>query len=641
MSERFLSELGWLERPPRDWKEQLRALADAPVRGARLRQLASYALDINQLSRLARAIRAPASEDLAPLTKLRLGLLSNATTDLIAPALVASAARHGIALELIETPYDQAVQSALDPASSLHRARPDVVLLAIDERGLGLRALAGSASDADAAVRKSVEQIGAMRSAIRDGCGALCIVQTLARRPEGLFGSLDLRIAGTRRTLVDVFNRALVESLAPSDDLLLDVAGLAECVGLAEWHDPVQWNLAKLPFSQARVPLYADHVARLLAAQRGKSRRCLVLDLDHTLWGGVVADDGVENLVLGPGDPVGEAFVELQRAVLELRERGVVLAVCSKNLDATARLPFQQHPEMLLRESHIAVFQANFEDKASNLKAIAQTLALGTDALVLLDDNPAERAQVRAALPEVAVPELPEDPAYYARALWAAGYFEAQTFSDEDRQRAQMYQANAERVIVRERIANLGAYLESLAMVIRFAPFDAVGRERIAQLVQKSNQFNLTTRRYSSAEIRAAEEDPSCFTLQVRLADRFGDNGMISVILCRAQDGPAWDIDTWLMSCRVLGRRVEEAVLAEIARHARARGVKRLVGRYLATGRNELVRDHYAKLGFVPLDGETSAGSQETGWLLELDAYAAPELPMQIERAGFAPSRIG
>jgi FkbH-like protein len=635
VSERWLSELGWLPRPPADWKEQLRALTPGSAgQGARLRALAGFALDINQLSRLARAIRAcrESAEDLAPLQPLRLALLSNATTDLIAPALMASAARYGLVLELIEPPYDQAVQAALDPDSPLHRSRPDAVLIAIDERGLALRAAPGSASDASAALAKSLEQIAMMRAAIAAGCGAPCVVQTLARLPEGLFGNLDFRTAGTRRTLVESFNRELAASLAGSGDLLLDVAHLAESVGLVEWHDPVQWNLARLPFSQSRVPLYAEHVARLLAAWRGKSRRVLVLDLDNTLWGGVVADDGLEGLVLGQGDPSGEAFLQIQRTALELRERGVVLAVCSKNTDANAALPFRSHPEMLLREQHVAVFQANFDDKASNLRAIADTLSLGTDALVFLDDNPAERAQVRAALPEVAVPELPDDPAYYARALWAAGYFEAIAFSDEDRQRASMYQANAQRVQVRERVADLGAYLESLEMVISFAPFDAVGRERIAQLIAKSNQFNLTTRRYSSAQVQGFEEDPACFTLQVRLADRFGDNGMISVVLCRAL-GEHWEIDTWLMSCRVLGRRVEEAVLAELVRHARVAGARRLIGRYLPTGRNELVREHYARLGFAPL-AEAGDG-MGTAWTLELAEHREPVLPMQVRRSGF------
>jgi FkbH-like protein len=635
VSERLLTELAWLPRPPADWRLRVEGLggtaggSSAPI-GTQLRALAAHALDINQLARLSRRIAAlrARGESLAPLESFKLALLSNATTQLIAPALIASAARHGIALDVVEAPYDQTLQSALDPGSPIQQARPDAVLLAVDERALPLQAALGSAQDEEAAVAKSIAQIHSIRTALRSGCGALCIVQTLARRPEGLFGSLDFRLAGTRRARVERFNRALAESLAATEDLLFDVAGLAEAVGLAEWHDPVQWHLAKLPFSQPRVPLYADHVARLLAALRGKSRRCLVLDLDNTIWGGVVADDGLENLVLGPGDPAGEAFLEVQRTALELRARGVVLAVCSKNSDAIAALPFRAHPEMLLRERDVAVFQANFEDKASNLKAIADALGLGVDALVLLDDHPAERAQVRAALPEVAVPELGDDPAYFPRTLWAAGYFEAAAFSEEDRQRADMYRDNAQRVAVRERIADLDVYLESLNMVVQFAPFDAIGRARIAQLVNKSNQFNLTTRRYTSAEIQQLEERADYWTLQVRLADQFGDSGMISVVICKKAP-EVWEFDTWLMSCRVLGRRVEEAVLAEVAAGARAAGARRLLGRYVPTPRNELVREHYRKLGFVQA-AEAADGS--TVWTLELASYRAPGLPLEVRR---------
>ena len=221
--------------------------------------------------------------------------------------------------------------------------------------------------------------------------------------------------------------------MAPGD-LLLDIAALAETVGLADWHSPPQWNMAKLPFADAFVPLYADHVARLVAALRGKSRKCLVLDLDNTVWGGVIGDDGLEGIRIAQGDPVGEAFLSLQQMALALRQRGIVLAVASKNNDETARLPFRQHPEMLLREDHIAVFQANWTDKPSNLKAIAEALSFGLDALVFVDDNPMERDLVRRTLPQVAVPELPDDPALYARTLAAAGYFEALGFSDEDRQ---------------------------------------------------------------------------------------------------------------------------------------------------------------------------------------------------------------
>src|SRR5258705_2746178 len=407
-----------------------------------------------------------------------------------------------------------------------------------------------------------------IRAGIRRNGRAICILQTLPRPAECNFGNLDVAVPGTQRALIDAVNRGIADSIAGTEDLLLDVAGLAETVGLDSWHDATLWNMAKLPFANEFVPLYAEHVCRLIAAQRGKSRRCLILDLDNTLWNGVIGDDGLEGIVIGQGDPTGEAHLAVQQAALAVRARGIVLAVSSKNNDETARLPFRDHPEMALRENHIAVFQANWNDKATNIKAIAEALSLGLESMVFLDDNPVERGLVREILPAVAVPELPDDPALYARTLLAAGYFESVSFSDEDRKRAEMYQDNARRVALQSQAGGVEGYLAALAMVITFQPFDPVGRARIAQLINKSNQFNLTTRRYSEAEVAAAERDPDCFTLQVRLADSFGDNGMISVLICRgrAQD---WDIDTWLMSCRVLGRRVEEAVLQEILREKR------------------------------------------------------------------------
>ena len=297
-----------------------------------------------------------------------------------------------------------------------------------------------------------------------------------------------------------------------------------------------------------------------------------------------------------------------------LRERGIVLAVSSKNHDETARLPFRSHPEMLLRENHFAVFQANWNDKATNITAIANELALGLDAMVFLDDNPAERGLVRRLLPDVAVPELPADPALYARTLLAAGYFEAVTFSAEDRTRAGFYQDNAQRAALHQQAGDVDAYLESLDMTITFLPFDETNRARITQLINKSNQFNLTTRRYTEAEVSAAERDPACYTLQVRLADTFGDNGMISVVICRPAAPATWEVDTWLMSCRVLGRKVEQAVLAELVAAARRSGIARLVGTYRPTPRNQLVEHHYAKLGFTRQD---DAPDGTTTWTLD------------------------
>jgi FkbH-like protein len=287
---------------------------------------------------------------------------------------------------------------------------------------------------------------------------------------------------------------------------------------------------------------------------------------------------------------------------------------------------------MLLRENHIAVFQANWNDKASNIRAIADEMALGLESLVFLDDNPAERGLVRQFLPEVAVPELPEDPALYARTLAMAGYFEAVAFSDEDRKRADFYQDNAQRVALKSKAGNVDEYLASLDMRITFQPFDAYGRMRITQLIAKSNQFNLTTRRYGEAEVEDLEGDARAFTLQIRLKDVFGDNGMISVVICRPRSPSVWEIDTWLMSCRVLGRGVETMALREILAEARARGVAEVVGVYRPTERNIIVKDHYAKLGFRDL-GATAEGHE---WAISTDIEVqAP--PMVVERLGFAP----
>jgi FkbH-like protein len=422
----------------------------------------------------------------------------------------------------------------------------------------------------------------------------------------------------------------LVEEVRDTEDVIFDVASLAKTIGLANWYSPTQWNIAKLAFDAQLLPLYADHVCRIIGALRGKSRKCLVLDLDNTVWGGVIGDDGLEGIVIGQGDATGEAYLDVQRTALALRERGVVLAVSSKNNDDVARSAFLSHPEMLLRENHIAVFQANWNDKATNIAAIAKELSLGIDAMVFLDDNPVERGLVREMLPEVAVPELPENPALYARTLAAAGYFEAVAFSDEDRKRAEFYQGNARRVALQKNVGDIESYLISLNMEIGFRPFDATGRSRIAQLINKSNQFNLTTRRYTEADVAACETDASCFTLQIRLVDAFGDNGMISVIICRTQ-ADAWEIDTWLMSCRVLGRRVETMVLREIVQHARARGIERLIGVYRPTEKNAMVRDHYAKLGFSLIEEDASGLAR---WELNT-AVEIPAVPMKVDRAGF------
>jgi FkbH-like protein len=629
--------MAWLPKPPADFRRKCRALTEDPQdAGNALALLASFALDESQLVQLAGAITRlrELAVPLDPLTRFTLGIVGNGNLDPLLPALVASAARHGIALDCVKADFGQTMQEALNPESRINVARPDAVLLALDARGLPLGAGAGAydRDSAAASIGGAVAYVRELRRAFRERVGAICIVQTLAPLPETVFGEFDVTVPGTMRSLCAGFNAALIEDLRNTGDLVLDIAALASSVGLGTWHSPTQWNIGKFCFDAAVLPLYADHVCRIIGALRGKSKKCLVLDLDNTLWGGVIGDDGLDGIVLGQGSGAGESFLEVQRTALALRERGVILAVSSKNNDESARAAFRDHPEMLLREHHIAVFQANWNDKATNIASIARELALGVDAMVFLDDNPVERGLVRQMLPQVAVPELPENAALFARTLAAAGYFETIAFSEDDRKRAGYYEDNSRRAALAQQAGDVDAYLASLRMQIYFKPFDSAGRSRISQLINKSNQFNLTTRRYTEAEVAAFEHDPHVLTLQVRLVDAFGDNGMIGVVVCKPSEPGDWEIDTWLMSCRVLGRGVERMVLREILHHARLRRISRLVGVYLPTAKNAMVCDHYKRFGFELL---TADASGKTTWGLETSTEIEAA-QMTVDRGTFA-----
>jgi HAD superfamily phosphatase (TIGR01681 family) len=403
-------DLPWLAPAPGDIQGRIRKLADNPTPGAEIQFLACHRLEPLAAAHLGKQIAKARRENrsLAPLPAFKLGVLSNATFDLLAEQIPAAAARHGVAVELILADYGQVVQAALDPASTLAQSKPDAVLVAVDHHGLNLD---HDLHDPAARLAAALGQLQAVIDGVKQNCGAPVILQTLAPPPQNLFGSFDRAQSGSLRALIDACNAALATLAKETGSYVLDVGALAERIGTDSWFDPVQHFAYKLPFAAECAPAYADMLGRLLGAIRGKARKCLVLDLDNTVWGGVIGDDGLEGLILGQGSALGEAHLSIQHYAQTLRARGIILAVSSKNDDAVARGPFRDHPDMLLAESDIAVFQANWLDKPSNLEAIATALNIGLDALVLLDDNPAERAQVRAALPMVAVPELPSDPA--------------------------------------------------------------------------------------------------------------------------------------------------------------------------------------------------------------------------------------
>ena len=594
-----------------------------------LRALARVRLDFLQVGQVDRALGRMLKEDegaRASLPRVRLGVLGTSTVGHLLPGIRVAALARGLLVEVYEGGYGMVQAELMDAGSGLRAFRPEVVLLLFDAH-----AVAGMGVDGT---------LGMMRDcwSAAQGMGCAVVQQTVLPVFAPVLGNNEQQMPGSRANVVERVNAELRASdgADAAGVVLLGVDVFCRAEGLRAWHEAALWHRSKHEVHPRAGLVYGDQVARLLGAMRGMSSKCLVLDLDNTLWGGVIGDDGVEGIVLGQGDAVGEAYVEFQRYCAALAGRGVVLAVCSKNDEGNARLPFQRHPEMVLREGDVAAFAANWEDKATNLRELARTLNLGLEAMVFADDNPAERALIRRELPEVQVPELPEDPALRVEVLAGAGYFEATRVTEDDRARCGQYRANAERAKARDvvtgGVTDLESYLRSLAMEITAGPFDEAGVGRVTQLINKTNQFNLTTRRMTEAEVRGVMGDGDVVTMQVRLRDRFGDNGMIAVVMARAGAGGEAEIGTWLMSCRVLGRRVEEACLNVLVEAAGRRGWGRLVGVYQPTAKNGMVREMYERLGFVRVGSADAEGVER--FVLEVRGYVPAVVPIAVVGAG-------
>lgn len=628
----MLTDLGWLPRPGEPEREQFNQLLTTPA-GEDIgtwRWLLANGWSESELrragQRIRRSLAASRGTPATGIVPLRLLVIASHTFAHMTDAVIASALRHGVALDVTISEYVSPEGWLADDSNRADEY--DVVLLAGDAAAWRLPQII----DADEAETLDQVSIGIERvlNGLSERGARSVILQTVSDDLSELGVNLDTAIPGSRFRMLRGLNDRLSLAAARRGDLVLDVARLASMVGLEAWWPGRFWFSAKLPFAQRCIPLYGDNIGRILAAKLGKSRRVFVLDLDNTLWGGVIGDDGLEGIILGQGSAAGEAHLAIQRIARAYAGRGVILCVASKNTHEIAMEVFHRHPDMVLREDDIVAAQINWNDKASNIRALAQTLNLGLEAFVFLDDNPVERKQVRDELPEVAIPELPADPADWPVVLQGAGYFEQISFTEEDRKRGQFYKSIAERNQVAAETGDTDAFLRSLNTELMITPFDAVGRKRIAQLISKSNQFNLTTRRYSEQEVEALERDADAVTMQMRLSDIFGDAGMISVVIGRKHED-ALDIVVWLMSCRVLGRRVQEAALKALVDRARELGVSRLRGDYLPTPRNGIVAEHYENLGFRRVSDLPEGGSR---WELLLDSYSHPDLPMKIATAG-------
>jgi FkbH-like protein len=544
---------------------------------------------------------------------VRLAILGGPTTIQLRQLIELFLAGEGLAAEVYEAEYGLFRQEILTPGSGLDNFGPEVVFVATGARDV--TRLPPIDADPDT-VRQMAETELAdwmqLWETAQSRWNATLIQNNFDPPPERILGHYALRHPAARENYLARLNLMLAES-APSYVVLHDLNGLAAEAGAASWYDPRFYHEFKMPCGAECLPGYAYSVVSLLRSMLGRSKKVLALDLDNTLWGGVVGDLGPGGIKFGQGSGEGEAFLAFQKYAKELSQRGIVLAVCSKNDPEKAREPFEKRADMVLRLSDISAFVANWNNKADNLRAIADRLELGLDSMVFVDDNPAERALA----PQVAVPDLPEDPSGYIAALARHRYFETTSFTREDSARARYYSDNSRRKELAAGAPDLESFLTSLHMKMKVEPINDLNIERSTQLVNKSNQFNLTTRRYTLAEVRGLVDSSECQTRTFSLRDELGDNGLISVILLRKQ-GDALAIDTWVMSCRVLQRGVEQFARNELVDLCRAAGCVRLLGTYIPTAKNSLVVDHYAKLGFSPAGSDGA----ETFWELPVDGSA-------------------
>jgi FkbH-like protein len=618
--------LQWLPAPA-DFRADLRVALEAESTADRLDRLATLAghrLNFLETIQLDRALSRQGPEPAPHIPSLRLAVLASSTVEHLAPGIRVAGLRRRLLIDVYVGAYGQYRQELLDPVSPLQRFRPQVVLLSLTPR----QAIAGvplnaTANEAEAAIGAAIEELRGLWRKARETLQATVLQQTFVNVAEPLFGSYDRVVPGAPARLVGRLNERLAEAAVRDGVALLDIARATERDGLDAWFDPGRWLQGKFEIAPQAAPVYGELVARVIAALRGLSRKCLVLDLDNTLWGGVIGDDGLEGIVLGEGSAAGEAHLSLQHYAVQLRRRGVILAVCSKNDPATAEQAFRDHPEMALRRSDFAAFVANWNDKAANLKLIAEQLNIGVDSLVFVDDNPAERARVRQSLPMVAVPELPPDPAQYVRCLADAGYFESVSFTADDQQRGEQYAANASREALLKSSDSVDEFLRGLEMTVVSGPFNPVDLTRVVQLINKTNQFNPTTRRHSHEEVTAFMAEEGSLTLQFRLLDRFGDNGLVSAMILRPVPGApdVLEIDTWVMSCRVFGRQLEDEAMNQAVLAAGRLGARALRADYLPTLKNGVVRDLYPTLGFQGVDAAMSVEGA-TRWQLDLAGYA-------------------
>lgn len=552
----------------------------------------------------------------------RIAILGGSTTHEVRSILELFLLANGIRPTFYESQYNAYYEEVMFDDPSLKEFKPEVVFIHTTCMNLSRYPQPGdSEADVDALLAQEVAKFNAYWDKIESSLGAVIVQNNFDLPRERPLGNLDSSAVFGRINYVTRLNQAFAERARRDSRFFVnDIQYLSAQVGLTQWFDFNCWYSYHMAVSPTGSVALAQSVAAIIKASYGKSKKCLVLDLDNTLWGGVVGDDGVENLQLGRDHPVGEAYQSFQRYAKSLRDRGILLAVCSKNDVENAKAGFS-HPDSVLKLDDFSAFKANWNPKCDNIREIAHELNIGLDSFVFVDDNPVERAIVAAQIPEVSVPEVGVDVTLFAEALQQEAFFEPVKILKDDLERSGYYSVNVKRNLEQARCADYGEFLSSLEMCAEIGSFRPVYLERITQLTNKTNQFNLTTRRYTAGEITAIAGDPGYITLYGRLRDKFGDNGLVTVVI-GAVDREQLHVDLWLMSCRVLKREMEYAMFDALVEQCRERGIKAIHGTYLPTKKNGMVAELYGSFGFTKL---AESSPERSLWRYEIPAEYTPK----------------
>ncbi len=575
----------------------------------------NYPFDAHTLLRKKKAIRRELLQGSNYIDK-NIAILGGSTTAEIRDMLELFLLQDGIRPKFYESEYNRYYEDIMFPNQELERFAPDIIYIHTSSVNIiRFPSVRESNVDVDKLLTAEIDRYRALWDRITTAFSCPIIQNNFELPHYRGLGNLDsYDIHGRSRFIAELNLRFSEQARLRQNLYLNDINYLSAWFGLERWYDKVFWYSYKYAMSYEAIPLLADSIASIIKAIYGKTRKCLALDLDNTLWGGIIGDDGLNGIRIGKETPEAEAYTEFQHYVKSLKERGIILAVCSKNDEANAREGFS-HPDSILSLVDFSAFRANWEPKHENIRAITRTLNIGIDSLVFADDNPVEREIVRKHEPHVGVPELGNNVAKYIDILDKTGYFETVSLSSDDLMRSSFYAANAEREELHGRFENYDDFLRSLEMKAEITGFTPVYLDRITQLTNKTNQFNVTTRRYTAAEIEAVWADRKGYiTLYGRLVDKFGDNGLVSVMI-GAVRGRDLHIDLWLMSCRVIKRGMEAAMFDQLTTAAQARGIKAIYGYYFRTAKNGMVSGLFEEMGFKKVENKENG---DTVWRFDV-----------------------